>query len=495
VFSHNVWSKQPSPADFYNAATDKLGNAGLSNPPAILKTPADMRPKDYELVRSSVAIDAATKAYNAASGVDVTVDHFGNTRDNKPDIGMHEFQKVTTQANFSASPLQGVSPLKVTFQDQSVSPDPITNWLWDFGDGSISNLQNPSHIYNAGTFTVSLRAANSLGSNIITKSNLITAEAITPDATPRVKEGLQALYRFDQRNGNSIYDVSGEGAPLDLVINDLSRVKWTNDGLTILQPTLIASNGPAEKINEACRISNEVTIEVWCTPANKTQEGPARIVSLSQNVHSRNLTLGQGLWGSQPSDLFDIRLRTTERSANGMPSFSSPQGSAAVAKTHIVFARNRRGLVRLYVNGVVVAESNIPGDFSTWNPRFPLLLGNETTGEYPWLGQLFLVAVYDRFLSWEEAKQNYRAGTHSPATQESNTIGLTSFKRFVLVSQGENKVIQKAEATAVAYGVQYPDERCVVCTINGTNRLTIYNSINKVLSTYASPGVNLQWLD
>jgi PKD repeat protein len=388
-----------------------------------------------------------------------------------------------------------VSPLRVTFQDQSVSPDPITNWLWDFGDGSISNQQNPSHIYKAGTFTVSLRVANSLDSSIITKSNLITAEAITPDATPRVNEGLQALYRFDQRNGNSIYDVSGEGAPLDLVINDLSRVKWTNDGLTILQPTLIASNGPAEKINEACRTSNEVTIEVWCTPANKTQEGPARIVSLSQNVHSRNLTLGQGLWGSQPSDLFDIRLRTTERSANGMPSFSSPQGSAAVGKTHIVFARNRRGLVRLYIDGIVVAESNIPGDLSTWNPRFPLLLGNETTGEYPWLGQIFLVAVYDRFLSWEEVRQNQRAGTVSRATQESSTILLSSFKRFMLLSMEKNGVLAREEDNTVAYGVQYPDDQCVVCTVNGTSSMLLYADINKVLSSYKNAHVQLQWLD
>jgi hypothetical protein len=205
--------------------------------------------------------------------------------------------------------------------------------------------------------------------------------------------------------------------------------------------------------------------------------------------------LGQGLWGSQPSDLFDIRLRTTERSANGMPSFSSPQGSAAVAKTHIVFARNRRGLVRLYIDGIVVAESNIPGDLSTWNPRFPLLLGNETTGEYPWLGQIFLVAVYDRFLSWEEVRQNQRAGTVSRATQESSTILLSSFKRFMLLSMEKNGVLAREEDNTVAYGVQYPDDQCVVCTVNGTSSMLLYADINKVLSSYKNAHVQLQWLD
>jgi len=46
-----------------------------------------------------------------------------------------------------------------TFTDSStVAGGTITNWLWDFGDGSAtSSAQNPSHVYtNNGTFTVTL---------------------------------------------------------------------------------------------------------------------------------------------------------------------------------------------------------------------------------------------------------------------------------------------------------------------------------------------------
>ena len=495
--SNNFWSKSPGTnSPFYNSGTDKIGDPGLAAGPIVLKTPADMNVNNYKIVQGSAAIDAGTTSYYAAAGVTVTTDYFGSSRDDgKPDMGAHEFQKVVTRADFSASPLKGPSPLQVAFQDKSVSSAPITSWLWDFGDGSVSNQQNPSHSYKAGTYTVSLRVSNSAGSNIVTKSNLITAETVSPDTPPRVAEGLQVLYRFDQRSGNTIYDVSGEGTPLDLVINNPAKVQWTNEGLRILQPTLIVSNGPAEKINEACRQSNEVTIEIWCTPANKTQEGPARIVSLSQNAHSRNLTLGQGLWGSQPSDLFDVRLRTTERSANGMPSFSSPAGTVKTQKTHIVFARKSNGLSRLHIDNVVVAETNIPGDFSTWNPRFPLLLGNETTGDYPWLGQVFLVAIYDRFLSKTELDRNYKAGTGGDTAQTPTTVLLSSFKRFVLVNESNGNIFRETSATAVAYGVQYPDERCVVCTSNGANSMTIYHDVNKVLSSYSQPGVKLEWLD
>ena len=45
----------------------------------------------------------------------------------------------------------------IAFQDQSSNPATITAWLWSFGDGTTSNLQNPIHAYNAtGYYTVCL---------------------------------------------------------------------------------------------------------------------------------------------------------------------------------------------------------------------------------------------------------------------------------------------------------------------------------------------------
>jgi PKD domain/Secretion system C-terminal sorting domain len=49
--------------------------------------------------------------------------------------------------------------LSVVFADQSVGT--VTNWLWDFGDGNTSTLQNPSHVYaTPGQYTVCLTASN-----------------------------------------------------------------------------------------------------------------------------------------------------------------------------------------------------------------------------------------------------------------------------------------------------------------------------------------------
>ena len=71
-------------------------------------------------------------------------------------------QPTTVIANFSI-----VSPqcsFDAIFQDSSsVNQGSVDAWLWDFGDGTTSTQQNPSHTYTtAGTYTVTL-TASSLG--------------------------------------------------------------------------------------------------------------------------------------------------------------------------------------------------------------------------------------------------------------------------------------------------------------------------------------------
>jgi PKD repeat protein len=70
-------------------------------------------------------------------------------------------------ADFSVSPSSPRVGDTVSFVDQSTGPP--TTWLWDFGDGEISDEQHPTHVYDsAGTFTVSLTASNAVGSDTTT---------------------------------------------------------------------------------------------------------------------------------------------------------------------------------------------------------------------------------------------------------------------------------------------------------------------------------------
>ncbi len=83
--------------------------------------------------------------------------------------------------NFSASPTAGCSPLPVQFTDNS-NPGSGTEskWTWDFGDGQISNTQNPLHSYTTvGTFGVSLTVTNSFGcSDILQRPSLINVDGV-----------------------------------------------------------------------------------------------------------------------------------------------------------------------------------------------------------------------------------------------------------------------------------------------------------------------------
>ena len=78
-------------------------------------------------------------------------------------------------ANFTGSPTSGTAPLAVSFTDTSTNSP--TSWSWTFGDSSTSTLQNPSHSYAAGTYTVSLTATNAGGSDGETKTNYITVSS------------------------------------------------------------------------------------------------------------------------------------------------------------------------------------------------------------------------------------------------------------------------------------------------------------------------------
>jgi PKD repeat protein len=89
--------------------------------------------------------------------------------------------KVTLRADFSASNTSGAAPLVVRFTDTSYR-DPTT-WSWTFGDGGTSAEQNPLHVYaSAGTYAVTLTAANADGSNTLTRAGYITVSAVRPSA-------------------------------------------------------------------------------------------------------------------------------------------------------------------------------------------------------------------------------------------------------------------------------------------------------------------------
>lgn len=102
-------------------------------------------------------------------------------------------------ANFAFSPNNPTPGALISFTDTS-SQSP-TAWAWDFGDGTSSTLQNPTKAFtNPGTYTVTLTATNSSGSNArsqtVIVSGVVSGQPVTNDALQVTGNPLQNLTAY-----------------------------------------------------------------------------------------------------------------------------------------------------------------------------------------------------------------------------------------------------------------------------------------------------------
>ena len=223
-------------------------------------------------------------------------------------------------------------------------------------------------------------------------------------AAPRIAEGLLALYTFSDGDGNVVKDRSGQRPAHDLTITKRGSVQRGLGSLTITGDTLLKSERAPKELANAIRNSGALSLEAWLKPANTKQEGPARIFTLSKDSVNRNLTLGQ------EGNRFDVRLRTSNTSANGIPSLEAKSNSATTALAHLVYTREKNGKARLFINGKLDTEKNIAGDLKGWDQNFNLAIGNEFTGGRAWLGTFYRVALYDRVLDSSTIRAAFDAG-------------------------------------------------------------------------------------
>ncbi len=236
--------------------------------------------------------------------------------------------------------------------------------------------------------------------------NVTVSAADSNNRFARVNDGLLTLYTFDEGSGDTVFDVSGVGTALNLEIDDLTRATWGDGVLNINAPNLIASNGVADKLIDGITATQEITMEAWVTPGNTTQNGPARIATLSTDIGNRNFTLGQA------GDDYNVRLRTTTTGNNGVGTTVSSQGGLLNTElTHVVYTRSSDGDASLYIDNQLVASENIGGDFSNWDDNYRLGIGNEFhNGNRPWLGSLDMFAVYNQAFDANEVEQNFLVG-------------------------------------------------------------------------------------
>lgn len=187
----------------------------------------------------SFSTDPAPKhAYNKAGRYEVTLSmssQTGGTIFNKPVsdvIVIHE----RPEAAFNPMPQEYLDRVpSVHFENKSLKG---TSYFWDFGDGSTSSLQVPTHVYKKkGEYTVSLVVTNAIGCTDRTERtvrikedyNLLAANAFSPNGDgveeTFIPDALKTLGRrfrmtiHDPGTGALIYETSDVNRPWNGRVN------------------------------------------------------------------------------------------------------------------------------------------------------------------------------------------------------------------------------------------------------------------------------------
>ena len=98
-------------------------------------------------------------------------------------------------AAFTGAPTLLFETEVVSFTDNSANL-PLT-WDWDFGDDAGSALQNPTHEYEPGVYTVTLGVTNGCGQDTEVKSNYIQMGSFRVTCDSTGKSGDVLLYTID----------------------------------------------------------------------------------------------------------------------------------------------------------------------------------------------------------------------------------------------------------------------------------------------------------
>jgi hypothetical protein len=236
------------------------------------------------------------------------------------------------------------------------------------------------------------------------------------DAAPAVaadmrigQPGLQVLYKFDGLAGDTIVkDISEVGDPYDLTIADPAAVVWEPDGgLTITTPTIISNTAPFTKAYDACRTSQEITIEAWVK--NATVDSQGRVVTSALDSANHNFALKQN------NTDWEFRLRTSENNLNGNDPADAPSvaGMATTNMQQVIWTRDDLGVGARFAfdGGLLQAGSTIEGNFTNWDATYGLAVGNEPSLDRPWLGTIYLLAIYCTEFDQSKVNANY-AGSY-----------------------------------------------------------------------------------
>jgi gliding motility-associated-like protein len=308
-----------------------------------------------------------------------SADNCGATEELSVDFTVDPLPTAVITANPS-----GCATKEINFSSASssanVSGKALTRWLWDFGDGTISTLQNPVHTYsvtNATTFkvTLSVGADNGCFSNVVSSDILIGPQPVAvfntlfngiTNTTNNVNSCINTAITFENKS------TIGLGAQItewlwDFGDNTTSSLQspahsYTAAGTYTVSLIVKSNTGCASLILLKTFNITDLPINDFILPEVCAKDGIAIFKNLSTDYDKSITGLTSYLWdfGDPTSGALN-----TSTAIDGNHKYSLP-GTYKV----ILTVRNTNGCTVVLQKDFTVNDSNPIANFEVVNTNF-----------------------------------------------------------------------------------------------------------------------------
>ena len=240
--------------------------------------------------------------------------------------------QTALKASFTAEPLKGTAPHTVRFTDTS-SGSPAS-WIWNFGDGTSSDLKNTEHTYlTAGSYPVTLMIKNG---KISSTSSIITITITSQEAEK--KQEINKTEESIPTVPTSIPSPSSTPEPVNTQVTPTHSVQ--TEQVTIVQTTAPIPSPTPEPVNTQVTPTHSVQTEqvtiVQTTapiPSMTTAPTPDSISSITPRIPVKADFSAESLNGTVP-----LTVKFSDKSTGDISShywdFGDGETSAEENPTH-----------------------------------------------------------------------------------------------------------------------------------------------------------------
>ena len=251
--------------------------------------------------------------------------------------------------------------------------------------------------------------------------------------------------------------VAWEPFDVDLPRHVTNDAVVTAAGDLVTEQGMLASPGAAPFV-AAARAARSLTIELEVQPLRQGQRGPAPILAIASDEHHANLVI------AQISDNIVVQVRhpaSTPAGESGIRVRDAIRGTVP----HRIVVRVEDDSLDIEVDGVVHASQSLSRPvFGTWNPAYPVTLGNVPAGGRPWAGtitaatvdvgdgpvDLLRPGVLERPSSWWVLPWRGRSFATDPDAPDValNVLGFVPLGVLMAMTSGRRRLVRAAAATA-----------------------------------------------